>query len=438
MRWLFLLILLIGFAYAKPEIVVKKHISDDSIKVNGSTQVTVRISNEGDDTALDINVNDPIPDDFELNGERAWPDKLEAGKTVEIVYFLKALAEGSYHVSPTSIKYEDSRGNEYTSVSEPSDIRVWSRDTVFTIMKKVDKKEVPKGEKLTVIIELENLGNRRIENINVEDTVPEEFEILETDLGAIKINFIGRKGTARADFDPLNYKEIRYTLMAKSEGSITLEPAVVRYEYAGETIEEESNKVTVTVGPYKPPEEEKPEEKPEKNITKPIKKEANIIVMKQVEKNIIEKGNSVRVTIKIRNDGTGEAKGLRVLDTVPEGFSLISGSTTKTYSSLMPGSEVEFSYLVECDKPMNYTLPTAQVVFNDELGTHSVKSNELEISVIETGIKLPEIPWKRIGIGVVVVALALGIVLGITRMSTQKRPKYGYRKTRRPPGLGRR
>lgn len=433
-----LLILLIGVAYAKPEIVVEKHLSDDSISVNGSAQVTIRISNVGEDTALNINVDDFLPEDFELSGQRSWPDKIEAGETVEVVYFLKALEEGSSHVSPISIKYEDSGGNDYTAVSEPSDIRVWSRDTIFTIMKKVDKKQVPKEGTLTVILELENLGKSRIENINVEDTVPEEFDILETDLGAININFVGNEGNVRVDFDPLNYKEIRYTLRAKSEGSVSLDSAKISYEYAGETIEEESNKVTVTVGPYKPPEEEKPEE-PEENVTEPVKKEAIIIVTKQIDKSVIEEGNSVEVTIRVRNDGAGEANGVRVLDTVPEGFSLISGSTTKTYASLMPGLREEFSYVVECNKPMNYTLPTAQVVFNDEVGTHSIKSNEVELSVIEAGIKFPEIPWKRIGIGTLVLALAIGIVLGITKISVQKKPKgYGYKRTRRPPGLGRR
>ena len=77
-----------------------------------------------------------------------------------------------------------------------------------------------------------------------------------------------------------------------------------------------------------------------KELRKGRLKRIKLSYMEKAEKSLssstIQEGQTATVTLTIKNNGVAEAKDLKITDSIPSDFKLISGANSKTYASLKP------------------------------------------------------------------------------------------------------
>ncbi len=96
-----------------------------------------------------------------------------------------------------------------------------------------------------------------------------------------------------------------------------------------------------------------------------------------------ELGNTTTVTLTLRNTGASELKNITVSDTIPEGFTLVSGAFEKNYDILKSQDSRSFQYAVKPSETGTFSFEPASVFYYDKEGSlRTGKSNISRIIVI--------------------------------------------------------
>lgn len=108
-----------------------------------------------------------------------------------------------------------------------------------------------------------------------------------------------------------------------------------------------------------------------------------ISLTKSVSPQSVELGQTATVTITFKNTGTGELTNIKVSDSIPAGFILVSGKPDKTYDMLAPKDSRSFQYAVQPSETGTFNLEPATVSYYDkDNASHAGKSNIPTILVI--------------------------------------------------------
>ena len=108
-----------------------------------------------------------------------------------------------------------------------------------------------------------------------------------------------------------------------------------------------------------------------------------ISLIKSVSPDTAELGNTTTITLTMTNTGTADLKNITVSDTVPEGFTIASGSPDKNYDILKPKESRSFQYAIKPSETGTFGLEPAAVSYYDKDGApHTGKSNTLNVVVI--------------------------------------------------------
>ena len=100
-------------------------------------------------------------------------------------------------------------------------------------------------------------------------------------------------------------------------------------------------------------------------------------VQESFDRNLMNVGDEVKVTIAVKNIGTGQALGIRVEDTPPlPEFSYIAGYPPKIKETLDPGESDSAVYLMSAVKEGSIRVPAIQVSYADS--KKNAKSNNSE------------------------------------------------------------
>ncbi len=247
----------------------------------------------------------------------------------------------------------------------------------ITIKKSIRKEGLENGT-FIVYLEIENNGRKKIENMEIKDKIPEGLDVLVSE-SSPKLNMIGDEIIFHLDLHPRNWMELSYKLKTYSPGTIFLDATTVSYELDGETIEVKSNEVATTIESIKLEVENKSYEKIEKDF-----KSAIIVISKFLSKDTVKEGEEVMVTLEIKNIGDGDARDLRIIDSVCEGIRVASGVTTKNFPMLRVDQKETLNYVISSNKAKNYAIPPANIIFSDDDGVHMQESNEVDLTVEES------------------------------------------------------
>ncbi|SHH66133.1 conserved repeat domain-containing protein/fimbrial isopeptide formation D2 domain-containing protein [Anaerosphaera aminiphila DSM 21120] len=164
----------------------------------------------------------------------------------------------------------------------------------------VDKTEATRGEEITYYLFLENTGETELENIEIEDTVPEELEKIDAISNEIPkedLNVDGNKITGKTNLKAGEEKIIFITGTIKGD-------AVIGTKF--------SNTAKVT----NPLEAGNPQ-RPKSEETEVTAKSGEITAEKTVDKTEVNPGDEVNYTLKIKNTGESDLNNLLVEDNVP-------------------------------------------------------------------------------------------------------------------------
>lgn len=110
----------------------------------------------------------------------------------------------------------------------------------------------------------------------------------------------------------------------------------------------------------------------------------------------IEEGDTTTVTVTVRNAGaagTGEIRDIVVTDSVPSGFTLVSGSVHAEYPQLKPDESRTVQYVIKPSLSGTFNLEPARVSYSDERGgDHTVRSDSATLTVVASAGLQPTAP----------------------------------------------
>ena len=119
-------------------------------------------------------------------------------------------------------------------------------------------------------------------------------------------------------------------------------------------------------------------------------------VIKVSSPHTIEEGDTTTVTVTVRNagaTGTGEIRDIVVTDSVPSGFTLVSGSVHAEYPLLKPDESRTLQYVIKPSLSGTFNLEPVEVLYSDERGGHhSARSDSTTLTVVASAGLQPTAP----------------------------------------------
>ncbi len=167
--------------YLKPEITVERTISDASLEVGETSEITIELENTGDEEAtvefydeLPKNVKITSADNAEISGNSIiWEGEIEPDEIYEITYEIKSI--GSFDIyTKARAKYFDGV-NEITVFSEQANL-VSLEPLEFELS--FDKEEYELNENVNLTIEITNNPEEDVD-LNLELVLPENVDLVK-------------------------------------------------------------------------------------------------------------------------------------------------------------------------------------------------------------------------------------------------------------------
>ncbi len=172
----------------KPMITVQKYLSASQISLGSTVTVTIEVDNIGEGPALNVEVLDSIPGQFQLTSGKYQQSfsNIPAGGKESFSYVIKAVDEFAGQIPSAVVNYKDSEGHSATAKSNIATIKVVKASV--TVTKQSAPKEMEVDEIFTLEYDITNKGSgdardvvlqinysRGLELINIEGPGEEEL-----------------------------------------------------------------------------------------------------------------------------------------------------------------------------------------------------------------------------------------------------------------------
>lgn len=333
-----------------------------------TAKVTVTNSGEGRAKNIDINLD---PGELKLRGGdtsqlHQYFYKLEKGATqsFEVILVVPELIDQQSYTLSANAKGFDIKDMEYKASTSAS-VTVSPRQNYFTISKAVRDRMYLQNT-ATVRITVTNAGMYDVYNIYVTDSVGENFELKSNTSLQWFIRVL--KPTEWKDFD-YSIKPLETNL-----NGFALPAASAQFTVNNKPYSASSQTPTIVVNGPK------------------------IVLNKTVDKPAANISEEVTVTVSINNAGNIATKA-EVNDSLPEGASLVSGSTELKSTFLELNTPQTFSYTIRMDREGEIELPAAVANYtNIEYRgvTRSVLSSEKPVITVIDPSKITPTPTPTI------------------------------------------
>jgi PGF-CTERM protein/uncharacterized repeat protein (TIGR01451 family) len=111
-------------------------------------------------------------------------------------------------------------------------------------------------------------------------------------------------------------------------------------------------------------------------------KKPEITMTKSASPSTIQEGETVTISVRVDNTGTGDAKTVEVTDTIPLGFKIISGSKSESFGEIKSGDYRTFEYILKATGSGKFTCDPATATYTDADGkSYSAASNAMSLQV---------------------------------------------------------
>lgn len=201
-------------------------------------------------------------------------------------------------------------------------------------VRSLDRDKMRRDEELTVTITFENIGYGNAFNVVFEDKLPSSYFSLVKGSKSLKDTI--KEGEK---------KTISYTTKPSKKGDYTFTAVTVYYDgdiLKGLTSKTNTNLIQVFGIP-------------------------ELKMTRELSKYEIIKGDSITSTITIYNSGDGIAKSTTLIDVLPSGVSLSSGTSSISKVDIKPGETKTISYTVTAINKGTYTFSSVSASHLDEL-----------------------------------------------------------------------
>lgn len=329
--------------------------------------LTTTVTNSGDSFAQEIDVNIDVKD-LKPRGEirdqfHRYYARLEKGESqsFEIKLLVPDLIEEKTYTLNGTIKSFDTKDIEYDKSSEPTIITIIPKPNYLNIYKTV-KDNMYLNENTAIRISVINGGVYNVHDIHVRDSLDENFKLE----GSTSFDWNIPSLEPGRDWNMTYY--IR-PIKTNIDGFI-IPAATVDFVANDKQYTMTSAQPTIIVNGPK------------------------MMVEKTVDKKIAAIGEIVNVVITVNNLGDIATK-IEINDALPEGVSLINGSTHLNSTYLELNSPQQLRYTIKIDADKEIILPSAMINFTDVVSRGAVKSatysnsliiNEKNVSINATNV----------------------------------------------------
>ena len=285
------------------DLIISKNVNCSECLVYDTVMWKITVSNNGPSTALDVVVEDILPDGLEIvnatpnkgffNSDNVWDiGSLDKGSSVSLILVTKTLTDGTF-VNKASVSTSTEESNYSNNNANASTKAKWLCDVVIT--KSVSSHNCYINDTVTWNITVVNKGPHNASNVIVKDIMPKGLKL---------VNYSVSVG---------NFNEVisEWSVGTLDKGEAASLILVTKVLINGTFI----NIATVNTTT------------PEKNYTNNIVNNTtnadpvcDLVIVKSVNATKVYYGDLVKWTIKVTNDGPCDALNVRVKDILPKGL----------------------------------------------------------------------------------------------------------------------
>ncbi len=107
-----------------------------------------------------------------------------------------------------------------------------------------------------------------------------------------------------------------------------------------------------------------------------------ITLTKSASPSSIQEGETTTISIRVQNTGSGDAKTVEVIDTIPMGFKIISGSKSESFGEIKSRDYRTLEYTLKATGSGKFTCDPATATYTDADGnSYSTASNAMSLQV---------------------------------------------------------
>ena len=117
------------------------------------------------------------------------------------------------------------------------------------------------------------------------------------------------------------------------------------------------------------------------SLALPTERKPSIELTKSASPSTIQEGETTTISIRVENTGAGDAKSVEVIDTIPTGFKIISGSKSASFDEIKPNEYRTYQYTLKAIGTGRFVLDPATATYSDDKGnSYSSASNSVTIT----------------------------------------------------------
>jgi uncharacterized repeat protein (TIGR01451 family) len=329
---------------------------------------TVTVKNSGAARAKNVDVNLDLGGLKLRGGDSSqlhqYYNNIEVGKSqsFSVILLVPQLIDQISYVLSANATGIDVKDLKYKALTNSITIPVSPKQNYFTISKAVSKDRIYLSETISVRITVANSGMYDINNLRVNDSMSENFELKSN--SSFQWNI------------PL--------LKPGQEWGTTYSIKPRETNLNGFSLPSASAQFTVNNKPYS-----SSSKKPSVIVNGP-----KIIIQKTVNKPVVNISDDVTVNLSINNVGNIASK-VTVTDSLPDGVSLVNGTISLANTSLELNTPVLFNYTIRMNTEGEIVLPPAVANFSDIEYRGTTKSSNISnrpvITVIDKS-KITPVP----------------------------------------------
>lgn len=160
-----------------PELTITKEASRSSISVDETVDIIIKIKNNGNIKAVNLNLNDSIPGCAAfVSGERSLSGELDSGESRIIDYVVRPVGTGLCIFNPASVTFSDPSGNRFSRFSDEIKLGISSkpsREPHLVVEKGVDRSTALVDDGVVITLKLKNDGTADAINVTLADDIPD-------------------------------------------------------------------------------------------------------------------------------------------------------------------------------------------------------------------------------------------------------------------------
>jgi len=179
-------------AVTVPKLKITRTLDIPSLQQGQMVEVTFKIKNEGNGTALEIELDEPAIKGTYIEGCPATLDDIAAGATERVSYDLRIVdAEpGTYELNPTLLNYKSESGASYSSESASNVLVIVAEEVLvpelgITITIESDDNVMICGDRFPAIIRIDNTGNATSGRVTIKSHLPDDVRVADGEIDPV-------------------------------------------------------------------------------------------------------------------------------------------------------------------------------------------------------------------------------------------------------------